>query len=163
MGKIASNTIAAGRLFSRKVRSDLQGALNRIMANKTIGPPVTEAVVHSASALWDTGGVRGAIRGIRQAIAEAAKAGGYSDEAARMFSENLDALTQGTIGAAATGVRAWFSPNAGGQKDWGGFFKRMALTAGTAFGLGTAARWMSGRGGMFHSEGEFDIAGIPFI
>lgn len=164
---VFSNAAAAGKLFLGKVKRDIQrgarGALNRIMANKTIGPPVTEAVLQSHFALHGVGGLRGALRGIRGAIAEAAAAGGYSDDAARLFNMSMDALTLGTVGAATRGVRAWFSPSAGGRRNWESWFKRMGMTAGAAFGIGTVARWMSGTGGMFHSEGEFDIAGIPFI
>ena len=66
------------------------------------------------------------------------------------------------------GAKAWFSPKmvdpVTRHRDWGAWGIRMGITAGGLMGLGTLGRAITGGGGMFHNrEGEFDIAGIPFV
>lgn len=85
-----------------------------------------------------------------------------ADTASRQAMRGVGALAA----APARAAWGWFIPQPAGRgrRDWGGWGRRMFVTGGGLFGVGTAYRWLTGTGGPFTNErGDFDIAGIPFV
>lgn len=158
MAGIFANMKSAATLAAKRAQANAVKVADGLMSNKVVGGPIQKAVEQSRKAFAGKG-LRGNLSDIAKAVKLGAETGAY-DEAAKMFNRAMDALSGGTVGAAVTGAKAWFSPN----REWDVWGKRMAYTAAGLFGVGSAARLLSGNGGPLHNaEGEFDIAGIPFI
>lgn len=95
-----------------------------------------------------------------------------AQKSAERYSAIANEAAARLVGAArkaiGAGAKAWFMPEmidpALGRRDWGAWAARMGITAAGLIGLGTLGRELTDSGSMFFNEqGDFDIAGLPFV